>query len=122
MSQSPLWQDQARAAGGEELVAAIEALTASQANMAQAQKQMGDDIHEIKTAVAELANTAFPDGDTEGHRRYHELIIQKTEEVRRLRVAIQEKTISALIWSFIVFLATCVGSFILNIIKGTIHP
>lgn len=45
---------------------------------------------------------AFPAGDAEGHRRYHETQIEILGERRRLRIAIQEKTISALIWSGIV--------------------
>ena len=45
---------------------------------------------------------AFPAGDPEGHRRYHETQIELLEEKRRLRIAIQEKTISALLWSGIV--------------------
>lgn len=47
----------------------------------------------------------FPAADPASHRRYHDLVIRKTEEIRRLRIAIQEKTISALVWIAIVF--TC---------------
>lgn len=119
--QKDLWQAQARTAGGEELVAAIEALTAGQTKMAQTQKEMGDDIHAIAKAVTDLTSTAFPASDAEGHRRYHELIIQKTEEVRKLRMAIAEKTISALIWSGIIFIGLCVWNYLINIIKGIPH-
>ncbi len=45
---------------------------------------------------------AFPGNDPMGHRRYHETQIEILDERRRLRIAIQEKTISALIWSAIV--------------------
>lgn len=48
---------------------------------------------------------AFPAGDTEGHRRYHELQMQLLEERRRLRIAVQEKTISGLVWGLMVFIA-----------------
>ena len=42
---------------------------------------------------------AFPAGDFEGHRRYHEVMIQILDEKRKLRMAIQEKTIGGLVWS-----------------------
>lgn len=45
---------------------------------------------------------AFAAGDHIGHRRYHELLIERNAELRRLRQAIIEKTISGLVWSFIV--------------------
>lgn len=45
---------------------------------------------------------AFPGDDPLGHRRYHDTQIEILDERRRLRIAIQEKTISALIWSAIV--------------------
>ena len=45
---------------------------------------------------------AFPHGDFEGHRRYHETMIEMLIERRRLRQAIQEKTISGLIWAALV--------------------
>lgn len=54
--------------------------------------------------IADLKD-AFPAADLSGHRRYHELIIRRTEEIRRLRVAIQEKTISALVWILLLWLA-----------------
>lgn len=45
---------------------------------------------------------AFPGGDHVGHCRYHILMIEHLEERRRLRIAIQEKTISGLIWAALV--------------------
>lgn len=93
-----LWQQQAEKLGGEALVETIE--------------QMAQDIHEIKKNVSDLTTSAFPGGDVEGHRRYHALMIERTEEIRRLRRAIQEKTISGLIWAFLVFLSLCVYSYV----------
>ena len=51
---------------------------------------------------------AFPHGDFEGHRRYHETMIEMLAERRRLRQAIQEKTISGLIWAALVGLGIAV--------------
>lgn len=82
-----LWQEQARRLGGDDLVSTIET--------------MGHDIHEIKKNMKQLTDTAFPGGDLDSHRRYHELLIENTIEKRRLRRAIQEKTISGLVWAII---------------------
>lgn len=99
-----LWQQQARELGGEELVEVIE--------------DMAGDIHDIKTSVQTLTDAAFPGGDIEGHRRYHELIIERNAEMRRLRIAIQEKTISGLIWAALVFVGLSVWHTIKQKING----
>lgn len=119
LTKEPLWQEQARAVGGEALVATIENISTSQETlvtaqktMAAAQEKMGGDIHEIKESLASLITTAFPAGDAEGHRRYHDLMIRRNEEIRRLRIAVQEKTISGLIWAFLVFLGLCIYTFL----------
>lgn len=48
--------------------------------------------------------TAFPTEDFAGHKRYHEQMIERNEELRRLRRAIQEKTVAGLLWAAIVWL------------------
>jgi hypothetical protein len=45
---------------------------------------------------------AFPGGDHVGHCRYHALMIEDIDARKRLRQAVLEKTISALVWGFIV--------------------
>jgi hypothetical protein len=60
--------------------------------------------------MAELKSLrqAFPGGDVDGHRRAHETMIELLEERRKLRIAIQEKTISGLLWAGIVAGATAI--------------
>lgn len=90
--QEHLWQEQARRLGGEDLVSVIE--------------KMGRDLEEIRGNVQHLTTAAFPGGDIDGHRRYHQLIIDNTDAKRALTQAIKEKTISGLIWGMVVWLAT----------------
>lgn len=59
----------------------------------------------LEKLVSDHINKAFPGADADGHRRAHEAMIQLAEEKRRLRVAIQEKTLSALVWGAIIALA-----------------
>lgn len=82
------------------------------------QKKMTDklDLHDIQLAshserLSDLA-TAFPNTDTEGHRRYHQTMIEILEERRRLRVAVQEKTISGLLWAVLVFLGLAAWQYV----------
>lgn len=90
MSKEP-WREEARIVGGAALVEAMENVHA--------------DLREVKNQLAKLAR-AFPADDIDGHRVYHEAIIERNRELRRLRVAIQEKTISGLVWIAIVWLGT----------------
>lgn len=55
---------------------------------------------------------AFPGGDHRGHCRYHTLMIEQLEERRRLRIAVQEKTIAGLVWALIVFAALAAWAYI----------
>ena len=61
---------------------------------------------------------AFPASDWEGHRRYHEAQIEILMEKRRLRSAIQEKTISGLIWLAIVAIGLAVWHEIVNAVHS----
>lgn len=56
----------------------------------------------IEKRVEEI-DGAFVGNDYEGHRRGHEAWIERTIELRRMRVAIQEKTVAGLIWAIIVW-------------------
>jgi hypothetical protein len=71
---------------------------------------MDDHIPTHADIMAELRaiREAFPGGDTEGHRRAHETMIELLEERRKLRIAVQEKTISGLIWAGIVAILTSI--------------
>ena len=78
-------------------------------NLAARMKKAEADIIELKAA--------FPNGDVAGHCRYHEVMIQKLEETRRLRVAIQEKTISGLIWAAILAGGTAIWHAVKDALK-----
>lgn len=69
--------------------------------------------------IKELFN-AFPANDPVGHCKYHELQMEMLAERRKLRAAVQEKTISALIWVGIVAVGTAVWHELLSIIKSNV--
>jgi len=42
-------------------------------------KHMTEETHELATAITSLMREAFPEGDPDGHRRHHELVIKQAE-------------------------------------------
>ena len=50
------------------------------------------------TAASQKILTAFPNGDIDGHRFYHDALIKKIAAREKLAEAIKEKTIISLIW------------------------
>jgi hypothetical protein len=69
----------------------------------------------IENRVGAISN-AFCDNDFDGHKRYHQTMIDILNEKRRLRIAIQEKTISGLIWAVIVIVIMALWHELLNLI------
>jgi len=97
-----LWQEM-MAPHGDALVNLLTEIRDSQCAMKKR-------IDGMEQSMKEHINLAFAGGDPEGHRRAHEIMIQTMEEKRRLRVAIQEKTISGLIWAAVLWLALAAWS------------
>lgn len=60
------------------------------------------DLEDKHISLATKFDKAFPGGDHEAHCRYHDELRERNAELRRLRIAIQEKTISGLFWALIV--------------------
>ena len=61
---------------------------------------------------------AFPGGDHVGHCRYHTLMIEDLEETRRLRRAVQEKTISGLLWAAMVGVGLAIWAYLKTAFKS----
>ncbi len=55
-------------------------------------------LKKLEDRVAEVKK-AFPGGDIEGHRRYHDALIEDFQTRKRLLQVLKEKTIIALVWS-----------------------
>jgi len=101
--------------GGDALVEILTEIRTCQKEMALKISGMGN---EIQNHLEAHINKAFAGGDADGHRRAHEAMINLIEEKRRLRVAIQEKTISGLVWAAIVFLGLSAFEHIRKVITG----
>jgi hypothetical protein len=66
------------------------------------QKQAEDRFKRLEDGMAKL-NNAFPAGDVEGHRRYHDALIEDFQTRKRLVQTLKEKTVIAIIWSLCVW-------------------
>jgi hypothetical protein len=71
-----------------------------------------DSLERRMDDVEKWQKDVVPNGDHVGHSRYHTLMIEQIEERRRLRQAVQEKTIAGLVWGFIVFCALAAWAYI----------
>lgn len=78
--KTQLWQDQARHFGGVEFLNFL-------LQVRDTQMQMVDEMKRF--------NNAFPEGDPESHRRYHESVIEWRELRNKLVRAALEKMVSA---------------------------
>lgn len=54
---------------------------------------------------------AFPGADIDGHRRYHQALIDEIEDRRKLRRAVIEKLASGGAWAALVFIALAVWQY-----------
>lgn len=93
------WHEDAKRLGGERLIPVI------------------SKIQENHSELDAKFKKAFPAGDHEGHCRYHQTMMEILEEKRRLRIAVQEKTISGLIWAAITGIGLAVWHQILSLMK-----
>lgn len=72
-------------------------------------KESQDKIVEtMNKELTAIKNEAFPNGDLTGHKYYHNIMIERNRELKSLRNAIAEKTISGLAWSGTMFLVYAV--------------
>lgn len=55
-----------------------------------------------------LLISAFPGGDPERHRQYHDEVMQYLQERREVFKSVKEKTITALLWAVLVGIGTAV--------------
>ena len=100
MTNEP-WIEEAIKLGGQNLVEKITEMSDGIHALIKAADANDDRIRDLEAAVQRVYK-AFPSGDMDGHRRYHDLIIAQTEEYRQMKVAIREKTIGGLVWALIV--------------------
>lgn len=101
------------AIGNIAVVRALRQMDKHQLETVEKIDSLGKDINK----KLDIISSAFPSSDFEGHRRYHETVIELLAERRRLRIAIQEKTISGLIWVGIVGMGTAVWHGVVSYIK-----
>lgn len=58
--------------------------------------------------IKDLLTSAFPGGDPDEHRRYHAEVMEFIAERKALWRSIREKTLTALVWSGLVFVGVAI--------------
>jgi hypothetical protein len=111
-----LWQQEAAKIGGESLVHVITEVKEGQEKIIERLDTI-EESHQQTIREVSRFKDAFPSGDFESHQRYHAMLIEQLAERRRLRIAIQEKTISGLVWSGIVAIGYALWNAFLSIIR-----
>lgn len=106
-----LWQQEVLKLGGDPLLEIISNLQEGQREIAATLAKI-DKRQDLVEREVVAFRKAFPDGDIEGHRHYHDTMIEILNERRRLRIAIQEKTISGLIWSGVIILVSALWHYV----------
>lgn len=78
--------------------------------------QLFDMIAEMNEKLEKVIS-ALPDGDAEGHRRYHESVIRNLERREKFRDAIIEKSIASLVWSMLVMFGYAMWAYVKDHVK-----
>lgn len=99
-----LWKEEAAKLGGQNLVEKLTDMADSIHALAALPDAYEQRFEDLEAMTAKIIN-GFPGGDTEGHRRFHDAVIQKMDADRRLKMAVTEKIISGGIWAAIVGVA-----------------
>lgn len=92
----------------EDAKAILAALEAMQASADRNQDAKYDSLHKEMVALSAAVKTAFPDGDLDGHRRYHEILIEEAMERKRMRSAIFIHVAKSSTWAVIAGLVVLV--------------
>lgn len=107
MSHKELWQEQAHKLGGPDLVEVITDIRDGQQQLIERVEEI-DAMHQQSRRDIDDIKTAFPpvgaSPDYDGHRRYHQTMIELLGERRRLRVAVIEKGVVACMYGLMVLL------------------
>ena len=74
---------------------------ATLAEVMQALRAMSAQLDE-NTRITEEIRAGFPDGDPGGHRTYHEALIRREDERRKLYLEVRTHVAKGTVWAFVV--------------------
>lgn len=77
-------------------------------------------LFSIETKMDVVAS-AFPARDFEGHRRYHQSLIDVLEERRAFYRSLKEKTITGLVWATVVWIGVAAWHELTDAVKYTMN-
>ena len=104
---SALHDDRLAAVTDPAIAALLRDLVAMQSQLLERVTEIEAELQRQAAAAAAFVR-AFPSGDLEGHRRYHELMIEDIQTRKRLIGAITEKALGGIVLGAVAFLAAAV--------------
>ena len=109
VDKKEFWQDELKESHGEPLVKVLTEIHDSQE---RTEKKVDKTM-----TVVENIEKAFPNADFEGHRRYHQSVIEMLEERKKFYREITKKTIIGVLWALMVWVGIAVYHEILSIFQ-----
>ena len=98
------------------LLALVQKVHESQQELdAKLTRHMTDETDELAQAITKLMKEAFPEGDPDGHRRHHELVILREEEKAKFW---HEMRIAAAKWAGLGLLTFIAGAAWTKLLAG----
>jgi hypothetical protein len=79
--------------------------------------RISEQLEELRAEM----NKGFANDDPDGHRRHHELLIEREAQRVKLRNAIIEKTLSGLVWMFLCWIGIAIWQHFLNSVSAGRH-
>lgn len=104
-----------RVDGHEQIVAAINGLR-SDLDQRHSENLTSQAVTDAKVVEAirriDELHTAFPDGDADGHRRFHEAMISKAEARARLYEKLVEELVKKGLWALLLMVCVAVWAYV----------
>jgi hypothetical protein len=110
-----LWKQEAIKMGGQNLVGKIIEMSDGIHALVKSADANDDRMRDTEMAIQKLYS-AFPSGDVDGHRRYHEAVIQSVIARNKLYTHLLEKGLGGILWAAIVGLSMMLWFGFLHII------
>lgn len=86
-------------------------------DLASDHKENASRMERVEKRMDEMAK-AFPGGDPDGHRRYHELIIRREEQREKVRLELISKLVQGGTWSLLAWIGWLIVKNFKDVLMG----
>lgn len=83
----------------------------------QATRSLIEDHMKAEDHLLQEFKNAFPEGDANGHRAYHDTVMKELERRAKFRDAVIEKSLASLVWMVLVGIGTAAWAYVKDHLK-----